>query len=79
MNQASEGRAVADEKDEAEDRSRRPDWFHRGHPVFFPLAGFFTGMVSIIVVPGLYAGILRPGSWATTAPRNSSRSFCCSW
>lgn len=40
-------------------RSRRPDWFHRGHPVFFPLAGFFTGMVSIIVVPGLYAGVIK--------------------
>lgn len=38
--------------------SRRPDWFHREHPVFFPLAGFFTGMVYIIVVPGLYTAIV---------------------
>lgn len=45
--------------DEAAGRGRRPDWFHRGHPVFFPLAGFFTGMVAIIVVPGLYAAILK--------------------
>ncbi|MFC5730672.1 MULTISPECIES: hypothetical protein [Nocardioides] len=45
--------------DEATGRGRRPDWFHRGHPVFFPLAGFFTGMVSIIVVPGLYAAIVK--------------------
>lgn len=43
----------------SDERSRRPDWFHRGHPVFFPLAGFFTGMVSIIVVPGLYAAIIK--------------------
>lgn len=41
------------------DRSRRPDWFHRGHPVFFPLAGFFTGMLSIVVVPGAYAAIVK--------------------
>lgn len=41
------------------DRTRRPDWFHRGHPVFFPLAGFFTGMLSIIVVPGAYAAIVK--------------------
>jgi len=40
-------------------RTRRPDWFHREHPVFFPLAGFFTGMVAVIVVPGLYAAILK--------------------
>ncbi|MBS4751318.1 hypothetical protein KG112_00680 [Nocardioides sp. zg-ZUI104] len=39
--------------------SRRPDWFHRGHPVFFPLAGFYTGMVGIIVVPGLYAAVVK--------------------
>ncbi|MCX6401501.1 MAG: hypothetical protein NTX33_16420 [Propionibacteriales bacterium] len=59
MNHVFEGRAAADDADESADRSRRPDWFHRGHPVFFPLAGFFTGMVSIIVVPGLYAAVLR--------------------
>lgn len=62
MNQAFEGRALADDTDEVAetaDRSRRPDWFHRGHPVFFPLAGFFTGMVSIIVVPGLYAAFVK--------------------
>lgn len=44
---------------DAAERSRRPDWFHRGHPVFFPLAGFFTGMLSVIVVPGAYAAILQ--------------------
>lgn len=37
---------------------RRPDWFHRDHPVFFPLAGFFTGMLYIILVPGIYTAIL---------------------
>lgn len=56
MDEADQAR---DAGTEAADRSRRPDWFHRGHPVFFPLAGFFTGMVSIIVVPGLYAAVLR--------------------
>ena len=37
----------------------RPDWFHREHPVFFPLAGFFTGMLYIILVPGSYAAVLK--------------------
>jgi hypothetical protein len=59
MSQGTRSGVPADEKDDASDRSRRPDWFHRGHPVFFPLAGFFTGMVSVIVVPGLYAAIVK--------------------
>ena len=39
--------------------SRRPDWWHRDHPVFGPLSGFFTGMVFIIVVPGAYGALLK--------------------
>ncbi|WP_435771151.1 hypothetical protein [Nocardioides sp. SYSU DS0651] len=50
---------AVEDPDEASTRTRRPDWFHREHPVFFPLAGFFTGMVAIIVVPGLYAATLK--------------------
>ena len=50
---------VGGEVEAADEKSRRPDWFHRGHPVFFPLAGFFTGMVAVIVVPGLYAAIIK--------------------
>lgn len=33
-------------------------WWHRDHPVFAALAGFFTGLVFVIVVPGAYAGLL---------------------
>lgn len=36
----------------------QPSWCHRDHPVFAALAGFFTGLVFVIVVPGAYAGIL---------------------
>ncbi|RHW28073.1 hypothetical protein D0Z08_05750 [Nocardioides immobilis] len=36
-----------------------PGWWHRDHPVFVPLAGFFTGMAFIILVPGTYAAILK--------------------
>lgn len=49
----------ADAAAESTDRTRRPDWFHRGHPVFFPLAGFFTGMLTVIVVPGTFAAVLK--------------------
>ncbi len=43
----------------AERPSLRPDWWHRDHPVFVPLAGFFTGMLFIIVIPGAYAALLK--------------------
>lgn len=58
----------ADERDTAgsaagsaagERPSRRPDWWHRDHPVFGPLSGFFAGMVFIIVIPGAYGAILK--------------------
>jgi hypothetical protein len=35
-----------------------PDWWHRDHPVFTPLAGFFTGLVTVVLLPGLYAALL---------------------
>ena len=36
-----------------------PHWWHRDHPTFNALAGFFAGMLSVMLVPGAYAGILR--------------------
>lgn len=47
------GPAVAEEPS-----GRHPDWWHRDHPVFTPLTGFFTGLVSVILLPGLYAAVL---------------------
>ncbi|GAB2984475.1 hypothetical protein [Nocardioides montaniterrae] len=44
---------------ETVEKSRRPDWFHRDHPVFVPLAGFFSGMLFILVVPGVYGALLK--------------------
>lgn len=43
---------------EPETQQRPPDWWHRDHPVFTPLAGFFTGLLCAIVVPGAFAAIL---------------------
>ena len=48
-----------EDRSEVTSRTRRPDWFHRDHPVFFPLAGFFSGMVAVFVVPGLYAAVVK--------------------
>ena len=36
-----------------------PDWWHRDHPTFIALTGFFAGMLFVTVVPGGFAGVLR--------------------
>jgi 4-amino-4-deoxy-L-arabinose transferase-like glycosyltransferase len=37
---------------------RQPSWWHRDHPTFTSLTGFFTGLAFVIVVPGLFAAVL---------------------
>jgi 4-amino-4-deoxy-L-arabinose transferase-like glycosyltransferase len=39
--------------------SAGPSWWHRDHPTFSALTGFFTGLVVVIVVPGAFAALLR--------------------
>lgn len=39
--------------------ARQPSWWHRDHPVFTSLAGFFSGLAFVAVVPTLFAGITR--------------------
>ncbi len=48
------------ERDDAdEDAGPEPSWWHRDHPTFSALTGFFTGLVTVLVVPGAFAAILR--------------------
>ena len=35
------------------------EWWHRSHPTFAALAGFFVGMLFVTALPGALAGILR--------------------
>lgn len=42
----------------AESLSGQPNWWHRDHPIFTPLTGFFSGLLFVLVVPGVYAGVL---------------------
>ena len=37
---------------------RQPDWWHRDHPTFTALSGFFTGLAFVILVPGVFAAVL---------------------
>ncbi len=48
----------AEEETVVED-DREPSWWHRDHPTFTALMGFFTGLVVVIVVPGAFAAILN--------------------
>lgn len=36
-----------------------PDWWHRDHPTFSALTGFFTGLVVVAVLPAIFYGLLR--------------------
>jgi hypothetical protein len=50
----------ADEPDQAEaPPPRQLDWWHRDHPTFFALTGFFSGLVLAAVLPAIFFGILR--------------------
>jgi energy-coupling factor transporter transmembrane protein EcfT len=41
-----------------EEPAPEPSWWHRSHPTFAGLVGFFTGVAYVIVVPGVYAALL---------------------
>jgi hypothetical protein len=46
-----------------------PSWWHRSHPTFAGVAGFFPGMVFVILVPGIYATLLNAFLGEKTAAR----------
>lgn len=45
--------------DAAPTTERPPNWWHRDHPTFTALTGFFTGLVFVIAVPSLFIGLLN--------------------
>ena len=66
---------AADKGDGGEDvgDARHPSWWHRDHPTFAALSGFFTGLLFVALVPAAFYGVLS--LWSTTiAPRICSRS-----
>lgn len=50
--------ATQDPAGQAPVSERAPDWWHRDHPTFTAITGFFTGLAFVIVVPGLFAAML---------------------
>lgn len=47
-----------DGRDGRDDTGPDVDWWHRDHPVFVPLCGFFTGLLLVLVVPAAFAAAL---------------------
>jgi hypothetical protein len=52
--EAAEAEPEADEQPQ-----REPSWWHRSHPTFAGLVGFFVGVAYVIIIPGVYATLLN--------------------
>lgn len=50
---------MTDTTERPESARAATDWWHRDHPTFTALSGFFTGMLFVTAVPGGFAGVLR--------------------
>ncbi len=61
--------AETENADDAPDDGPEPSWWHRSHPTFAGLVGFFAGVAYVIVVPGVYAALLGLLVSDTTAQR----------
>jgi hypothetical protein len=57
------------EPDAQPEIEHEPSWWHRSHPTFAGVAGFFTGILFVIVVPGVYATLLNAFLGEKTAQR----------
>jgi hypothetical protein len=55
---ASQDVHEAQEPEEEVEEADEPSWWHRSHPTFAGLVGFFTGVAYVIIVPGVYAALL---------------------
>jgi len=56
---ADEGDGGRDAGDDAgTDEARQPSWWHRDHPTFAALSGFFTGLLFVALVPAAFFGVL---------------------
>ncbi len=40
-------------------RQQPPDWWHRDHPTFTALSGFFSGIAFLCLVPASYVALTR--------------------
>lgn len=57
---AVEAPGESDGEDVPAEDQPEPNWWHRSHPTFAGLVGFFSGVLYVIAVPGIYGALL---SW----------------
>jgi hypothetical protein len=38
---------------------REPDWWHRDHPTFTPIMGFFAGLLFVALIPAAFVSALN--------------------
>jgi len=50
---------VEERNDDENAPERHVEWWHREHPTFTALSGFFTGLALVCVVPGLFIALLQ--------------------
>jgi hypothetical protein len=43
---------------EATSEESQPSWWHRDHPTFAALSGFFSGLLFVLLVPAVFVGVL---------------------
>jgi hypothetical protein len=65
---STDKQAVEESADEADvettpshpptDEDQQPSWWHRDHPTFTALSGFFTGLLFVSLIPAIYVGVL---------------------
>jgi hypothetical protein len=59
----------------AEEEPVQRDWWHRDHPTFTAISGFFSGLVLATVVPGLFMATVRFFADDSTAERTAEEAF----
>src|SRR5512133_3895585 len=69
MSESGAAPSVEEEPQEPGEAPAEPSWWHRSHPTFAAMVGFFTGVAFVIIVPGIYAGLLSLLLDDTTAQR----------
>jgi hypothetical protein len=49
---------TGDEVPDGSAEGPQPSWWHRDHPTFAALTGFFTGLLFVALIPAAYVGVL---------------------
>lgn len=59
MRDGSAATTSHEDRGDAGASGRPTDWWHRDHPTFTALTGFFSGMLFVTVIPGGFVAALR--------------------